>query len=243
MIKKITLRNPCRENWDDMKPAADGRFCFSCQKNVVDFSGMSTDEILGFIAGGSYVCGRIGQDQLESINYALLYKQRIIFNWRKFSWAAAMLSMAPFIKTQAKTFVKTEQGPVIQKNISTAADTAVKKIWGIVVASDDNLPIPGVVVRVKGANAATQTNTNGSFSVDVPPGCDTLEFSFIGYERQDISVSGFEQGKRKTALKMTDTVILKTAMMGRMEVRTSFFYRLWWHIKSPIVAIFRRRYH
>lgn len=54
-----------------MQPATDGRFCLSCQKNVVDFNGMSTVEILGFIAGKKDVCGRIGYEQLNEVNQHL----------------------------------------------------------------------------------------------------------------------------------------------------------------------------
>ena len=68
MPKSVQLRidQPCSESWDRMHPEAQGRFCASCKKTVVDFTTMSDQEVLHWFARqqGS-VCGRFGQDQLR----------------------------------------------------------------------------------------------------------------------------------------------------------------------------------
>src|SRR5688572_33325629 len=69
MRKKIQLSipKPCHENWDAMTPVEKGRFCGSCQKQVVDFSHMTDREIAMFFkkpTTGS-VCGRFMEDQLN----------------------------------------------------------------------------------------------------------------------------------------------------------------------------------
>jgi hypothetical protein len=69
MSKKIQLSipKPCHENWDAMTPVEKGRFCGSCQKQVVDFSNMSDRQVAEFFkkpSSGS-VCGRFMTDQLE----------------------------------------------------------------------------------------------------------------------------------------------------------------------------------
>jgi hypothetical protein len=68
MPEKIQLfiADPCHEQWGDMQPDAEGRFCGSCQKTVVDFSMMSDQEVLSWFAGaGRSVCGRFTTDQLN----------------------------------------------------------------------------------------------------------------------------------------------------------------------------------
>ena len=66
-----------------------------------------------------------------------------------------------------------------------AQDTRIR---GTVIAGDDNQPIIGATVRIKGTNVATVTNTHGEFTLTVRAG-NTLEASFIGYQSNAINVS------------------------------------------------------
>jgi len=62
---QISIPKPCHENWNEMTPKEQGRFCSSCQKTVVDFSVMSDRQIVEFFqkpAGAT--CGRFHTDQL-----------------------------------------------------------------------------------------------------------------------------------------------------------------------------------
>uniref|UniRef100_UPI0030ED4213 TonB-dependent receptor plug domain-containing protein n=1 Tax=uncultured Cyclobacterium sp. TaxID=453820 RepID=UPI0030ED4213 len=63
------------------------------------------------------------------------------------------------------------------------------QISGIVVSVDDNEPLPGVSILVKGTSRGTVTNMEGAFSVQAAPG-DVLTVSFIGFESQEVTVSG-----------------------------------------------------
>ncbi|GAB3912558.1 TonB-dependent receptor [Mucilaginibacter boryungensis] len=55
-----------------------------------------------------------------------------------------------------------------------------RTITGTVTSASDGLPLPGVVVRVKGTSTAVSTNSNGKFSVNASSN-STLVFSFIGF--------------------------------------------------------------
>ncbi|HMU47709.1 MAG TPA: carboxypeptidase-like regulatory domain-containing protein [Chitinophagaceae bacterium] len=69
MSKKIQLSipTPCHENWDAMTPVEKGKFCGSCQKQVVDFSTMSDRQVAEFFKKPSTgsVCGRFMTEQLD----------------------------------------------------------------------------------------------------------------------------------------------------------------------------------
>ena len=69
MSKKLQLSipKPCHENWDAMSPVEQGKFCGSCQKQVVDFSNMSDRQVAEFFKKPSTgsVCGRFMSDQLD----------------------------------------------------------------------------------------------------------------------------------------------------------------------------------
>ncbi len=52
--------------------------------------------------------------------------------------------------------------------------------------------IPGVTVTVKGTNRATQTSTDGTYTIEAPEN-GTLVFSAIGYGTSEFRVSGIAE--------------------------------------------------
>lgn len=63
------------------------------------------------------------------------------------------------------------------------------KIEGSVRDSQTDELLPGVNVMVKGSSIGAKTNIDGAFSITVQKG-SVLEFSFIGYEKQEYGVKG-----------------------------------------------------
>jgi len=57
------------------------------------------------------------------------------------------------------------------------------------VTGDDG-PLPGVNVIVKGTSNGTATDFDGNYSIDIAEANPILEFSFIGFMNQEISVNG-----------------------------------------------------
>jgi TonB-dependent starch-binding outer membrane protein SusC len=70
--------------------------------------------------------------------------------------------------------------------LATSAQS--KKITGKVSASDDGSALPGVNVLIKGVAKGTQTNVDGTYSIDAPTNGGTLIFSFVGMVSQEISI-------------------------------------------------------
>jgi TonB-linked SusC/RagA family outer membrane protein len=70
---------------------------------------------------------------------------------------------------------------------SSMVVSAQTRHTGRITASDDNLPIPGATIRVKGTAVGTQTDTNGQFGIEAAPG-SVLVISFIGYRTQEVTV-------------------------------------------------------
>jgi len=56
-----------------------------------------------------------------------------------------------------------------------------RTISGVVSSADDGSPLPGVNVRVQGSTLGTITDAQGRYTLRVPSGFNTLEFSFIGW--------------------------------------------------------------
>ncbi|MBA3683323.1 MAG: hypothetical protein H0W73_19470 [Bacteroidetes bacterium] len=69
---KISINEPCHENWDKMTPNDKGAFCLSCQKNVVDFSNKTITQIKDFFKkkeSNESVCGRFDESQLDALTF------------------------------------------------------------------------------------------------------------------------------------------------------------------------------
>ena len=81
-------------------------------------------------------------------------------------------------------------------------------VQGKVTDAEKNEPIPGVSIVLKGAVRGTNTDANGQFSIAVPDAGSVLVFSFVGYDRQEITVGN------RTQL----TVVLKPDMKELNEV-------------------------
>ncbi|SFD72543.1 SusC/RagA family TonB-linked outer membrane protein [Spirosoma endophyticum] len=60
-------------------------------------------------------------------------------------------------------------------------------VSGRVVSGEDNQPLPGVSIIVKGTTTGTTSRADGTYSISVQS-ANTLTFSFIGYETQDVAV-------------------------------------------------------
>lgn len=66
-------------------------------------------------------------------------------------------------------------------------------ITGTVIDAEMQEPMPGVNISVKGTTIGTSTDENGTYELNVPSLQDTLIFSFVGYQTQEIPINGNTQ--------------------------------------------------
>jgi len=59
-----------------------------------------------------------------------------------------------------------------------------------VVRDKGNQPLPGVSVIVKGTSVGMVTDIDGKYTLSVPSGSTTLQFSFIGFTTQEVAING-----------------------------------------------------
>ena len=64
---KVYVPEPCHEDWNNMTPKDQGRFCDSCSKVVVDFTEMNNHEVREYLEEHSNqrVCGHFKKSQLD----------------------------------------------------------------------------------------------------------------------------------------------------------------------------------
>jgi TonB-linked SusC/RagA family outer membrane protein len=89
-----------------------------------------------------------------------------------------------------------------------------KQISGKVFSSEDSKPIPGVSVTVKGAsNIGTSTNIDGQFTIkNVPTSAKTLVFRFVGFQTQEVAITGSEINVTLTSETQKIEEVVVTAM-------------------------------
>lgn len=71
-----------------------------------------------------------------------------------------------------------------------AQDEAGQQVTGVVTEEGEGTPIPGVNVVVKGTSIGTATDAEGAYELTVPSPSDTLSFSFVGYQPQEVPIDG-----------------------------------------------------
>ncbi|OQP65066.1 T9SS type A sorting domain-containing protein [Niastella populi] len=219
---QLNIAEPCHENWQNMTPQEQGRFCGSCQKTVVDFTMMSDQEVLNyFLKADHNVCGRMADDQLNR-------ELKITETKKRFSWAYVWnILVATFLMTKADAQVKdkpekpveiiSEDRPIMGK-VAYGPRAGVKKtvipveMKGLVLDERNNQPVMGASIRVKDAGIGCMADTAGKFTLKVEKTeAVVLEFSAIGYETQTLEIDAL-------ANRSDIQVALKPAVVGLAEV-------------------------
>ena len=206
MAAPITLSvpRPCSEKWDNMRPAAAGRHCASCQETVADFTRLSDAEIVAYLHHHPAVsCGRFRESQLQR---PLWLPAQSVAGWQR--WVAATVALLGLgaltgPKAQGQTAPAYWGGPApavpagsntVPAAPSIAADDTPAAAGSVAasVSSIDSLIVRGVVhdrlglpragawVKVKArigglALDAATTDAHGAFRLVVPRSAMTDE--------------------------------------------------------------------
>ncbi len=64
-----------------------------------------------------------------------------------------------------------------------------RTITGIVRSAEDNSPLPGATILVKGTDHGTSTDFDGNFSIDVEGDATKLIISYLGFEDQEVTIT------------------------------------------------------
>ena len=87
------------------------------------------------------------------------------------------------IKTEVNLAEERQPAPLSMAKLKTVPLLQVK---GKVISTDDNMPVPGVSINIKGTNKGVVTDASGDFSIAMPDmEKRTLVASFIGMESKE----------------------------------------------------------
>lgn len=175
------------------------------------------------------------EDLLEEIegeyNVTFLYEEKVVAD--KYL-TSAQLSMPQTSKGEGLAKILTvlnihywqldeETYVLAEKKRSHISGTPFQQetITGTVTDAQDGTPLPGVNVLVKGTTTGTSTGSEGTYSLTVPSLNDTLVFSFVGYEMQEVPINGrttIDVGMTSEAIMGEDVVVVGYGTQSRQDV-------------------------
>lgn len=228
---QLSISEPCHENWEAMTPDDKGRFCASCQKQVVDFSVMSDRQIAEFFKKPSTgsVCGRFMSDQLERPISAP--KKRIPWVKEFFSFflpalffsmkASSQQKLGKIIKTTHRDTVKPEipvimggiryepcVKPPLTISLPIKGEVEIMRQFTGVVVDETGQPVPWASIETGKIGKGTVPDKDGKFSFNqdaIDPN-GTVYISSAGFERKAIPAKTFfsQPGPFKVILKANE---------------------------------------
>jgi TonB-linked SusC/RagA family outer membrane protein len=92
------------------------------------------------------------------------------------------------------------------------------------VVDEDNAPLPGVNILVKGSTIGTTSDANGKYTITVAEGTETLVFSFIGYASQEIAINNQTQINVTMSVDMTslsEVVVIGYGTQSKQDLTSS----------------------
>lgn len=145
---KISIPTPCHQDWGTMTPNEQGRHCTSCAKTVVDFTGMSDEEVKYFFINKKEekVCGRFKNEQLHRIVIEL--PNNIFYipmpGWKQFLVASLLVFSTTLFSCDTKV-----KGGVISKeeNIEIITDRTMGEPIDYKKIIDTTVKIPSVACK------------------------------------------------------------------------------------------------
>ncbi len=89
------------------------------------------------------------------------------------------------------------------------------KVSGFVTSVEDGYGLPGVTIQIKGTSQGTATGIDGDYTLSAKAN-DTLVFSYVGYQTQNIAV----QGRNRIDVEMkTDAMMLDNVVVTALGIK------------------------
>lgn len=242
---KISIPEPCHENWQNMLPSDKGRFCLSCQKEVIDFSVMTKHEIEAYFKSlSNNVCGRFKENQLTDKNKELpAVKNKL--SLKPWWMAASLFVFAKSAVSQGNITVvdtvKAKQETLYSMKFNVTKNNTIKPeyvVKGKVVDKETGELLPFVNVVVDTLKIGTTTDFDGCFTLKVPENSlDSVIISirYLGYENYDTIINS----DAEILVELVENgVIIGDVIFESIPYKPS----IWRRIGNFFARPFRRRY-
>lgn len=239
---QISVEKPCFEKFENFNQTSAGGFCDSCQKEVIDFTTMTSQEILNhFSKNSGETCGRFETSQLKTYKPNMKHQTNTNFMSRGIAiMSFSLLSLCAVFNVQAQDEASHDKSAQTEVSFAlqsiTQGKIAVEKytITGTVL-DEENLPLAGVNVVLKGSTEGAVTDFDGKFkfprALEVN---DVLVFSYIGYESKEYTIT---QSSSETIDITINFDLYDVELMGEVVVGGTYSTKR--NIFQKFIALFK----
>lgn len=193
---QISIPQPCHEDWNKMTQQEQGRFCSSCQKCVVDFTGFTDEQLYTYLLAhkNERICGRVHIAQTNRAIQLPAQPHSTLCKWVIAAGLVLLFTAVPESKTFAQVPL-TEQSvssPLIDQK-HTKPNKSAPKIQGQILGWGEE-PIEGAEVSLvtnEGKIIGTYTSDKfGRFIISkIRHGDYKISVHYIGYHEKEMFIN------------------------------------------------------
>ncbi|MBB6112538.1 TonB-linked SusC/RagA family outer membrane protein [Mucilaginibacter lappiensis] len=159
----------------------------------------------------------------QQTGYHFLYKMQMLDETRKISLSVINEPLVQVLEKcftdQPVTYTVNHNTVILRKRITDNSSQAqAVKITGT-VTDEKGLPLPGVSVKVKGTNTGIITDGNGKYAITVNDNKAVLEFTFLGFTKQEVNING--RAEINVKLLEAQTALNEVVVIGYGTVKRS----------------------
>tara|TARA_R110002049_G_scaffold289495_4_gene472377 strand:+ start:250 stop:990 length:741 start_codon:yes stop_codon:yes gene_type:complete len=189
--KTIQIPTPCNEKWSEMTATEKGKFCSSCQKEVIDYTSKSSIEISRLLNSSSEnTCGRFNANQLNTPIISET-SNNLFKNLLKIA-ASTLLTVSISNKASgsnlyspSKTYTTVLENNQLINSHQKIKEDSIIKLKGIITDSETNEPLPFANVIIDELQLGTSAGIDGKFELSIPLTLYSddlmVTISYVGY--------------------------------------------------------------
>lgn len=234
---QLSIPEPCHQDWNDMSPNEQGRFCSSCAKTVIDFSIMTDAQLFLYFENlkNENVCGRVYSDQLDRpIETIPMPRKKILWYWQYVIAFFIMLGKGQQAKAQGEIRPQTTQQPDTTKETPETVHIIAggirrrplppktKKIAAALpqyfITDEKQQPIAGASIQLLPQGTWLVSDSTGKINLGLKHNVKSLQVSSVGYEEKAITLKDIPDNniiQLTTKQQSLEAVTIKSDWRGR----------------------------
>ncbi|MEC7784315.1 MAG: carboxypeptidase-like regulatory domain-containing protein [Bacteroidota bacterium] len=220
---KLRIPEPCHEDWSQMTLSEQGRFCSSCEKEVIDFTQLTRKQIVDKVQSGGQLCGRYRKDQLDTTYFIPEEKSPFKHLGIVAAFTSLLALCEPVLGQEQSIAVKHQSINNDSLEASPNLSNQDPVLFTGQIFDSSSLPLPGVYVRLEGTSLAVRTDFDGFFKLNVPLEIYQEDLvvvcSFVGFENLRLSLKELKK-RQKFKLEMGEMLSGEVVIVRTLNSRT-----------------------